>query len=239
MKSSLLDNIKSKGYWRVNFQPIVEEIIDLGKCREYVEQSSINLTGWDYPHIPNGNNETSGIDIDNNYYQEWIEVLSNGRLEFWKMFQSTQFIHYFGLLEDWNPGRYSSLWDNDIEAKSGEMLGVTRTIYFITSVFQFLSRLGNNGLYKQGVEVNISLHNTKGRRLIVDHQARFPFSVPRITDAESIITPSETYSFAEVTEDPNGLALKNIIYIFKRFGWDPPNVDVIKSDQENLISGKV
>ncbi len=241
MKVGHIENIKEKGYWRINFQPVTEVALEpLSKCRELVEQSSLSLTGWDYPHIPSRNDDSTGIDIGNDYYQGWIEWLEYGHVEFWRMYQSSQFINYFGLVEDWNPMLYRSLWESeDRQGQSGEFLGVTRATYFLTQVFQFLAALARNGAYEQGVDVDISLNNTSGRRLIVDHFSRIGFSVPKTTDAESIVIPTQHYTNANLIESPNDLALKNITYVFERFGWSPPNVEVIKLDQENLVKGKV
>jgi hypothetical protein len=241
MKEGHIQNIKTKGYWRINFKPVTDVVLDpLLKCKELVEQNSLHLTGWDYPHISARNDDTAGIDIGNNYYQGWIEWLEYGHVEFWRMYQSSQFINYFGLVEDWNPMIYRSMWESeDIVGKAGELLGVTRSTYFLTQVFQFLAGLARSGLYEHGVDVDISLHNTRGRSLIVDHYSRIGFSVPKKTDADEIVIPTQHYTKTNLIDSPNDLALKNIEYIFERFGWSPPNIEVIKLDQENLVKGKI
>ncbi len=44
------------------------------------------------------------------------------------------------------------------------------------------------------------------------------------------------YGRDEILSKPNDLALEAILHVVTRFGWDRPPVDVIKQDQENLVT---
>lgn len=242
MKDTHIEKIKSRGYWRIYFSPLVAKtkLEPIGKCREMVEKNSVNLTGWDYPHIPKRTDEHTSVDVGDSYYQGWIDwEQPYGHVEFWRMYQTGQFIHYFGLVEDWCPGKYRSIWERtDREPKPGDVLGVTRMIYFVTNIYQFLSRLTLDNLYDEGVKISLTLNNTKNRELIVDHQSRLPFTSPRRADIDAIVY-EKTYTKKEIIEDTKEITIKAMVHFFERFKWDPPNMEVIKTDYDNLISGKI
>ena len=86
MKDGLIEKIKSRGYWRVNFQPItaVVRLDSIQKCKEIIEKNNVNLRGWDFPHIPSRNDETTGFAPAGNYYEGWTDW-SNYK-EFWRMY---------------------------------------------------------------------------------------------------------------------------------------------------------
>ena len=94
MKEGLLEKIKSRGYWRVNIQPLTATIrLDtLQKCREVVDKSSVELRGWDFPHIPRKNDQTTGGAPVGSYYEGWVDW--ENYKEFWRMYKSGQFFHF-------------------------------------------------------------------------------------------------------------------------------------------------
>ncbi|MDW7681353.1 MAG: ATP-binding protein, partial [bacterium] len=93
----ILNKIHSTEYWGINIRPIKfeDEIIKtLTDARELIDKCGVLLRGWDYPHfthadIKNGNN--------------WIEshVEFEGHIEYWRLYQSGQFIHDFACVEDY------------------------------------------------------------------------------------------------------------------------------------------
>ncbi|MFA6270717.1 MAG: hypothetical protein WC657_05955 [Candidatus Paceibacterota bacterium] len=238
----VLTTIKTKGYWRISFEPLVynEQKISLSQCKELVMKNSVQLRGWDYPHIPQRQGDDTALEPGNNYWQGWLDWQDNKNKEFWRMYQSTQFIHYLGLREDWlDDYAIKSLWaQEDQRFNPGDALGVVGTTCQITEIFEFLSRLIADGLYDEGVKVSISLNNTQNRMLIVDRFQRVGFSAPRKTSSE-IIDFSKSYSKEEIVSDSSGKSLDAIVHIFERFGWSPPNIEVIKSDQKTFLEGRI
>ena len=187
-----IDKIKSKGYWRINFQPLVavEKIPKLEDCKTIIENNGVHLRGWDYPHFPKRNSDTSSISPATNYYEGWIDW--DGQIEYWRMYQSGQFIQYLALKEDWaDEDSFINERMKIILQKSS--LSVIGTIYQLTEIFEFLLRLVNNGLYEEGVRVNISLNNTKNRKLWIDSFNRVPFYEEKKTGADKIEFPLKTY----------------------------------------------
>lgn len=234
MKSNLVETIKQRGYWRVNFQPtiVAVKLPNLAECKNIVEKNAVSLRGWQYPFFPDSTNEKYGLDTANLYYQGWIDV--GMHKEFWRMFQSGQFLHYAALREDWFQ---EDSWSGDLAQRVKPMtcLGVTgSTVYQLTEIFLFLSRLAQHGLYDEGVNVAITLANVRGRHLWLEDPMRIGFSVEYRTDAENIKFQN-SYNKTDVIERPDDLALEATRFVFDRFGWHNPPIDTLKQDQTNLI----
>ncbi len=241
MNKETLDKIRSRGYWRINFEPLSDALRfkTLVECREAVEKNSVSLRGWDYPHIPRYKNASQGVDVGKNYYEGWTDW--NGLIELWRMYQSSQFINFFAVHEDW-------LEDDELEKRElvrfrspvrpMEVLNLLGGVtYQLTEVFQFLSRLTASGTYEEGARVSISLHNAKGRKLWLSDPTRLLFDdyTSKLNDIEF----SRIFARDELLRTPNDCALETILYVVTRFGWDRPSVEVIKQDQENLVQRRL
>lgn len=234
MKKGLLEQIKSRGYWRVNFQPLVlaHKIPSLGECSTIVRDSRVELRGWDYPHYPLRQDADSGIETGNDYYQGWVDW--EGIKEFWRMYRSGQFIHIFGMREDWVAedswhSAANKVWE------PGAALSVISTVYTVTEIFEFASRLTKRGIYGEGIRIALSLHNTPGRALRLDDPNRIPLSMNYKTGANDISFDWQ-YSSNQVLSKSKDLAFDAIVQIFDRFQWHSPNKDSIRRDQERLLS---
>ena len=240
MNPNLIDEIRSRGFWRVNFRPVrldTPNPLTLNKCFTVVQASSVSLRGWDYPHIASGARDDSGIDRFEHFVQSWTDWLNHR--EFWRMYTSSQFLHYRALHEDWRSrdfgGGRPPVFGSEVDQP---LLGVTGTIYSLTEVCEFLSRLIlQSELYQAGVTVNIGLENTAGRELVVDEPMRAPFMYARTTDAASI-TYIANISPAEVI-DPKTLAAKILRYFFERFGWDPPEEQLMADINKLYRTGHI
>jgi hypothetical protein len=235
MKEDLINKIKSHGYWRINFQPVVaiQKLKALADCRNIVEKNSVSLRGWNYPHFPQRQSNDTGIETGNNFYQGWTDW--ECYKEFWRMYQSGQFLHYLALREDWWQSERGILC-NRKDITPGTILGVIMTTYQITEIYEFLSRLARNGIYDEGVIVNISLNNTLNRKLWIDDPRRMEFSYDRVVGTDRIELPIKRYRRDEIIVQSKTLAFEAIIYIFERFSWDNPPIDAIKKDQEALLT---
>lgn len=231
----LLEKIKARGYWRINFRPRAYEgdLVALTKAKELVEKSTVQFRGWDYPHFPTRNDDESGLSPCGDYYEGWVDWWNH--IEFWRMYKSTQFLHYLALREDWYE---NSKWEAEL-AKNKQpftSLGVGGTIYQITEIFEFAFRLGRLGLYQKGLTVDIKLENTQGRALWIDDPRRLPFSFPRKTGAPFIHLKRELPA-DDVISANHDVSLDALLELFENFEWSPPR-DLIKTQQEQVRSGR-
>ena len=154
--SDILQKIKTQGYWEVIIRPtefIDNRLESLAKCKETVRELSVRLRGWDYPHIDHNNPPTCGID----YVEQGVDW--QYKVEFWRYYQSGQFIHYAGMWEDWQD--QSTIWSNKIESKPGEILSIVSAVYSLTEIYEFASRLALKGYLGKNCKISVSLHGTK------------------------------------------------------------------------------
>lgn len=238
MKTDLLQKIKSRGYWRINFQPVVDrqKIDSLGSCKDIVEKNTVELRGWDYPHFPRRSGDDTGLEPAERHYIGWIDW--NKHKEFWHIYQSGQFLHYVALREDWLE---EDDWHHNLaeKIKPGSSLGIIGSVvYQMTEIYEFLSRLGNTGVYDEGVRVSITLNNTQNRELWIEDNMRAPFFSPYKTGAEKIEFKKD-YSKEQIITTPKELALEVILYIFDHFGWHNPPIETLKKDQDNFIARRI
>jgi hypothetical protein len=237
MKVGLLDRIRSRGYWRINFQPklLVETKSSLSECRDIVERNAVSLRGWQYPYVPVKQDDRQGSLPSGEFFEAWIDWWNH--IEYWRSYRSRQFLHYIALREDWFA---ESDWDKELakEILPGRAIGTARTIWQITEIFEFLSRLGRNDVYPSGVIVSLTLENTEGRQLWVDDPQRMPFLDEKKTGAARIEIKRELLP-SEFSVQGAEIARSVIVELFDHFGWTGISQENIRTQQEQLLSGKI
>lgn len=238
MKPSLVEKIQSRGYWRVNFQPVVyaQKIPALGACRDIVERNAVRLRGWDYPHFSRRNDERGGLETAENYYLGWVDW--ENHIEFWHMYQSGQFLHYLALREDWFE---QSSWNRQYAEQIKPMSSLSvigGVVYQMTESFEFLCRLASSDIYEEGVRISISINNTRNRQLWIADALRAQF-LQSYRTASFKIEFIKDLSKDQATQNSRDLALEAMLYFFDRFGWHNPPVETLKEDQESLLTGKI
>lgn len=230
-EDGLLKLIKSKGHWQIEFLPKVPgKISNLKESLEIVSRARTRLN-WDFPHVPlNNTSDEQALPLEDCYQ---AESDLGSRKEFWRIYLTEEFVVFRSLVEDWYEGdrfRSSLAYDNPE--------GTTLTIYtsltlFLTEVFEFLSRLAENGLYKDGVYINLKLVNVKGRSLKIDASGRMPFTYERKTGAEKI-EMSGTYTASELVDRRQEIANGFIMEAFDRFGYNPEPETFLKIQKDWL-----
>ncbi|MCP2598727.1 putative DNA binding domain-containing protein, partial [Candidatus Aminicenantes bacterium AC-335-L06] len=229
---NIITKIKSRGYWKVRFRPLIykkNRIPKLSNCKEIVKRNVVIFRGWDYPHFPIRGGTNSGLLPGNNFYEAWID--RRVHKEFWRMYQSGQFINYRALWEDWDE---EDPWIVEQEKKQPmKYLGVLHTIGQITEIFEFLAGLSKEGIFKEGMNLLISLNNTMDRKLWLEDRSRIPFFYDHKTGAPAIKFQKE-YTEREIIENSTELAVEAILYFFERFDWIPSK-EMIKEDQKKLL----
>src|SRR6266571_4616409 len=133
--TDLGNEIRSRGYWRVNVRPTVfiPERVALRELEAITRDSIVQLRGWDYPHFPR-----EGVTRGNDFIEGATEAAFISHLEVWRLYQSGQFIHLFSMREDWVEGTPLPGLGN---VKPGELLSLESTLYTITEIFLFAARL--------------------------------------------------------------------------------------------------
>ena len=232
----ILDKIHSTGYWRINIYPSVFNqslISSLTEVREIIDSCVVSLRGWDYPDIER-NNITNG--------QDWIECTSEfkelGHLEYWRFFQSGQFIHQFACLEDFrvnleNLPTLSVL----TPSPSGKYLSILSTLYSMTEIFEFASNLAAKEWYGDEVHINVSLNNIEGRQLFFYDRSRYlrKAYICSLPSIEYDINISKDKLISYTPEN----AMKATIFVFERFNWEHKSDKIFPEEQKKFLERRL
>lgn len=230
-------------HWRVNFRPsdYKEDLIpSLGKCFEIIEKNKLSLRGWDYPHLGRRDTERGQ---GNNWVASWSDFM--GHYEYWRFYQSGQFLHLFSVREateiEWRKKLESEMksqlsYKNDIDwEKVPGFISIINFTYNVTEIYEFAARLCQSQIYTGTINIKIELRGIKG----------FILSAPwdRIwhsyyAASEDILAKSVNYESDQLIAMSKDVALESIAWFFERFGWLNPSMNVIANDHENLLKGR-
>ena len=234
-----LEKIKSRAYWRVNIRPMEfkkDRIETLSKTRKIIEECIIKLAGWNYPQfyepeIINGEDWVqSGID-----FEDFVE--------FWKFYQSGQFIHYFALHEDHNPrvkehrihhrGRFPNVFQSKKEPKG--FVSIFWALYTITHVYEFAIRLAQKNIYDSKALISIQLHSIKGYELFFWERI---LNRQYLAEIDQIILDSEL-GIEELIATGHDEAIKKTIHFLECFNWNNPPKEILIEEQKKLLEKRL
>ena len=226
----LVKKIRSRGYWEVIMRPhtfVEKRLPVITELYHLVERTSVNLRGWDFPHIDY--QTKPHIDVD------WVgqEFEWEDYLEVWRFYQSGQFFHISGMVEDWHD--QSSMWTTPKDWKPGSTVSVGDVVFRFTEVLELAARLALAGVADESVHIEVTVGGLKGRNLHFDIPGRWGFLHNRVASIEKLPYKVDLTQ-AELIADTRELALKAAIELFGRFNWDP-NVDMLREIQSKLLQG--
>ncbi len=198
----------------------------------------MHLRGWDYPHIGKDGEHSRG----NNFIASWSNFM--GHREYWRFWQSGQFLHLFSVREFTEPD-----FKNDLESSMkmflshnnqinwGEIKGYiefVNSIYIFTEIFEFASRLCRNNIYENYLTFDISITGINNFILASD-RTRDWHSLYKY--GEDIISGTWNIDSEELSMNSSQLSREKILWFFDKFGFNP-SMDLIKEIQGNFLSGK-
>lgn len=227
----VMEKIKSRGYWKVVIRPsafVQDRIPELGQCNMLVRDNKVFFRGWDYPHYDMNTESSRGLD----YVGQFTDFLI--QIEAWRLYQSGQFISYRALWEDWDEARPYNLPQ---QIQPNEYLSITDTIYLLTEIYEFASRLGAKGILGDSCEIQITLYNTMNRKL-ASFDSKYLFigkyktTLKEIPHSVSLLTTDLTGRSAE-------LSLEHAVWLFQRFSWDNVRLEMLEEDQRKLLERKL
>jgi hypothetical protein len=239
--SDTLAKVKKYGYWRVVLHPTGaprELIPTLPKARQLLTQSAVSLTGWDYPHVPQSENDRNSIYSLNDRIEAWTDF--DIHKEVLRFYNSGLFAHLMAVREDW----YSDdMWlpsDHPLKRlQPGTVMDFLVIIYQVTEMLIFLRNLVQIELYPQGVVFTLELHGTENRELTTFDPRRAFFGKSYVARGKEICLPSRTYSALEVLERHLQIAEDYILQIFHRFNWERATSALIQEEQRRLLERRL
>jgi hypothetical protein len=224
--TEVLNKIRSRGYCRVRVRPeayVERRIQHIGALQHLLEKSVVKLRGWDYPHI----DRSAPVRRFQSYVMQ--ETDWSHYVEMWRFYQSGQFVHYFGLREDWFEDEIlksrASLWGK------GPILLFVSTIFELTEIFEFAARLSLTEAGDDPMSIDIALTGLKGRRLRPsDLHVWLPDEYAAEVDEFNYAT---SISRGDLVARPREFAAQASQQLFAQFGLDL-ELDVLRAHQEGL-----
>jgi hypothetical protein len=211
---TVLDKIRTRGHWRVVIRPTTfdaKHIADPSELFPIVERNSVQLRGWDYPHIDHQSPPLRGPDWVGQEYDR-IE----DEIEVWRLYTTGQFVHYFAIAGEWRDR--SRTWPAEPGWEPGRHMYYVQTLYSFVEIFEFAARLALSPAGAALMQVNIDLRKLEGRQL-VEIDRRIRFSRPYVTSL-----PEWNYrrqgTQAELIARPREFAAEAARELIAQFGLD-------------------
>lgn len=227
--------VKEEAHWRVIIRPVQferERVASLQEAWKLVESCRVRLRGWDYPHVDR-DNRANGED----WIASWCDFL--GRREYWRFFQSGQFIHLFSFWEEKHSfpgGRAPRLRSKPADFRESGYVDIVETLYTSTEIFEFAARLAQRGAYTQGMNVSIQLNGIRNRLLVsLDPMRMWHSFCPANVDS---LSRRNEFRTGELMSRSPELARDFALWLFERFGWVDVPPEFIVGEQRKLLAPK-
>lgn len=222
--------LSDRGHWVavIRPEPLQERRVDrLGELEAILGETSVQLRGWDYPHIDRHSPVERGTDYISQS-SRW-----NNYLEDWRLYKSGQFAGRTSLPEDWVEGSPAG-WRIPRDFETVPYVGVGEILFRSIEILHFARNLAISTLAGSATDIRIKLNRTQGRTLFVDDPSRWQFSHSYSASVESI---EHEYSFMndELLAKPTQLGIDASLNIFELFGWEPESL-VLEGWVEKVLS---
>jgi hypothetical protein len=233
----IIEKIKKVAYRRVVIRPTNfqnENIDSLEKLWKIVDECKVSLRGWDFPYIYK-KNKINGIDN----IQSWCDFMEH--LEYWKLFQSGQFVHIHSFREDSKEmiriAKKKIIdmdgYDSDIECSG--YTEICETLFNISEIFEFALRLSQKNIFNTSVQIKIEMFNVKNRILFMN---KWEYPYFELCKANTDLKFDHTYLIKEIIENSKELSLSTSMWFFERYGWYAPD-KILREIQNDLFSKNV
>lgn len=229
-ETELIATIKTRGYWRVVIRPsrFVDERVGRAELANLVSRCSVDLRGWDFPHI----NTTQQAHIDADWAGQTDEWEHN--LELWRLYRSGQFVSITGLPYDWRDR--SGFWPPHDGWAHGTHLSVNHVIARFTEIADFAARLSQTPAGDEQLVLTTELHGMRDRLLMWESARRLPMR-PFYRAGVPAIVVTRSVPRADLIARGRELALLQAEELFTYFGWTP-GTQVLTDFQREVVGGR-
>jgi hypothetical protein len=221
--------VQNMPHWRVNFRPEEyrpESVPRIHDLFELVDRSAVSFRGWNYPHASSRLTERT---VSKDYVASWANFM--GHVEYWRLYQSGQFIHLFSVPEVGNEA-----WRNKYaHVEAPGIFSIKNFLFTLTEIFEFAARLAQERLYSGKLGINIDIKQIRGFVLVTDFDR--PLFGKYETREESLGKLWEV-EIEDLILDRGQIAISAAIWFYERFGWKNPPRSVLEGDQAVLRSGR-
>lgn len=232
-ENSTISLIHQTGYWRVVIHPSVSDgarLPLLSDCRLAIEQASVSLRGWDYPHY-----KRDELQMGDTWIQS--ETSWANHVEFWRLFQSGQFVHHRACMEDRAPSVFSpGPGAMTVGPESPGHLDFIATVYTFTEILQFASNLAYRDILVPAANIRVELHHMNGR-VLSGPPGRL--TLREYHSTVDIISWERSIAAPELLATAGEVALDATISVFEQFGWENPSRGMLQEEQRMLLERRL
>lgn len=234
--SDVVDRIRGGPHWRVVYRPThytAERVSTLSELSGLVDRHAVALRGWNFPHV-----SSDAVERGPTWIGSWSTFM--GHLEYWRFFQSAQFLYLSAVREvaeeDWDrklrAGFASRVFPEvDVERIPG-FFSIENFVYTVSEFYEFAARLASADLFDDQVQITVELHGIEGFALTTGPDRAWRSLYQATSDVLS--RPVEVAP-AELVADTGQIAMGTIAWFFERFGWLEMNVASIQALQDDFL----
>ena len=233
------EKIFERGYWEIILRPVEynEQKLNFNEIRRLLETHQVQYLGWYYPHLSDNRKHGDYYNKENfvQSFVHWGEYL-----EIFRFYRSGQFIHYKGLREDRladTPPLFAE-WTPEMQTVPPEQLFLepTITLYTLTEILLFASRLAIDGVFGDEAQIYVKLHNMNHRILRSLDIRRSGFHY-RECHSEIIELGPITLSTDVLKSEHKKLAIDWTIEVLTQFNFTSEHIrGVLEKDQNNFFN---
>lgn len=228
--------VLEKPHWRIVIRPSIhkpERLESLSRCVQIVRESCVRLRGWPYPMV-NDERIVQGSD----WAGSWSQFMSH--LEYWRMYQSGQFLHLTAIREvtepDWRPkleqATRSHLGDTrDWEQVPG-FIDLRNFVWCMTEIYEFAAGLYSASLDAESLEIEVQLRRIKD--FVLTTSMERAWSAYRAA-SDDTVGRAWQYARTDFLALSREHCLDATSWMLERFGWFDPPRTALKSEQEVLL----
>jgi len=194
-----------------------------------VEACSVDLRGWDFPHITR-DEEAQHVNTEwAGQADEWEH-----NLELWRMYRSGQFISFSGIPHEWRD--QSGFWPAYDGWTAGTHVSVLHIVARFTEALDFAARLSQTKAGDDQMVVSIELRQMAGRFLMLDSPLRMPLRPFYKADVADI-KQERSISRADLIARGRTIALELAEDVFTFFSWRPAQ-QILADLQREIVGGR-
>lgn len=220
----VVSNIRESAHWRVVLHPRQFKEDRIGRLSELwkiVEETQVRFRGWYYPHVSHrGEERVRGIDYVG-YCRPSLRYS-----EYWRFYQSGQFIHLFTFRED-DPGYADTLrrcLQGEVPLTPQQLasihgfVDIISAVYTFTEIFELAGRLAQREILHPDCQITIGMHNIQGHALSFStfNRALYDLHIAQTNSLEKAWTLDSQELIARVRD----LAVEASLWFFERFGME-------------------
>lgn len=240
-QQQIMKKITSRCYWETRIIPDIpfkeDYLIDRQTMKGVLQSASVDLRGWDYPHIPPYDNEGHSIypKVDG-----WESVAEFGwHKEVWRFWQSGLFVHLFSEFADWLD---EDPWGHTHGAEEGEKyLDPLMTLYRATEILLFARNLSGLLPGQPTLKVSVKIIRLKGRRLKTILSPTRHWFGEYICKGEDdfALFDSEVISGDAPEEEIFRKARIGLVALYQLFSWNTSSEQAMLDDQQRLVTRRL